>query len=116
MHIHHAMDYFEISVTDIGAARTFYAEAFGWEFNDYGPTYAGIKNARGEEVGGFRETEEVTPGGPLLVLFSKDLPASVAAVKAAGGRIVKEIFEFPGGKRFHFTDPSGNELAVWAEN
>jgi predicted enzyme related to lactoylglutathione lyase len=112
-HQHHAIDYIEITVTDVAAAKRFYGAAFGWTFADYGPDYAGIQGD-GREVGGFAQGTP-TRGGPLVVLFSKDLEATLAAVKAAGGTIAKEPFGFPGGRRFHFTDPSGNELAVWAE-
>lgn len=111
---HHAIDYIEFTVRELDASKRFYAAAFGWEFNDYGPGYAGIRDAKGEgEVGGFRVGEPVA-GGLLVVLYSDDLEASVAAVEAAGGTIVTEPFAFPGGRRFHFHDPSGNELAVWA--
>ncbi len=113
MHTHHAIDYIEFSVTDVAAAKRFYAAAFGWEFTDYAPVYAGIKGGDGE-VGGLRQVDAVQAGGPLVVLYSTDLEASLKAVRAAGGTIVKEPFPFPGGRRFHFTDPSGNELAVWA--
>ena len=112
-HTHHAIDYIEIGVTDLAEAKRFYAAAFGWEFNDYGPDYAGIRRGDGES-GGLRPVDAVTRGGPLVILYSTDLEASVASVKAAGGRIVVEPFTFPGGRRFHFLDPSGNELAVWA--
>jgi hypothetical protein len=115
-HVHHAIDYIEIAVTDVVAAKQFYGAAFGWTFNDYGPDYAGIVKQGGGEAGGFRKDERVTPGGPLVVLFSRDLDATLAAVRTAGGTISKEPFEFPGGRRFQFRDPSGNELAVWAES
>lgn len=94
-------------------AQSFYSQAFGWEFTDYAPQYAGI-NVGGREVGGFR-IGQVTEGGPLPVLYSKDLQASLNAVRKAGGIIKLEPFEFPGGRRFHFLDPCGNELAVWSE-
>ncbi len=111
---HHTIDYLELSVTDVAAAKRFYGQAFGWTFTDYGPEYAGIRRADGDgEVGGFMQVATVTRGGPLLVLYSNDLTASAAAVERAGGHIVKPVFSFPGGRRFHFTDPSGNELAVW---
>jgi predicted enzyme related to lactoylglutathione lyase len=111
---HHAIDYIELSVTDIDAAKHFYSKAFGWTFNDYGPGYAGIlAPGKDGEVGGLRLVDEVTRGGPLVVLYSETLEASCSAVELAGGRIVKPIFEFPGGRRFQFLDPSGNELAVW---
>lgn len=112
-HTHHAIDYIELAVRDIGAAKAFYSAAFGWRFNDYGPEYAGIQGADGE-VGGLRQTEESRTGGPLVVLYSEDLEGSLDAVRSAGGAVVKEPFSFPGGRRFHFLDPSGNELAVWS--
>lgn len=112
-HEHHAIDYIEITVTDVAAAKRFYTAAFGWVFTDYGPGYAGIQGSAGREQGGLAQGTPVR-GGPLVVLFSNDLDATLAAVRAAGGVIVKEPFEFPGGRRFQFTDPAGNELAVWA--
>jgi len=112
---HHVIDYIEFRVTDLVAAKRFYSEAFGWRFNDYGPEYAGIQKAGGGEVGGLCQVESVQTGGPLVVLFSEDLEASLTRVEGAGGKIVKAPFEFPGGRRFHFTDNSGNELALWSE-
>ncbi|NYH54800.1 MULTISPECIES: VOC family protein [Nocardiopsis] len=117
-HRHHAIDYLELTVTDLDRARSFYSEAFGWRFNDYGPQYAGIQNPRGAdapEVGGLALGERVRPGGPFVLLYSTDLDRSAEAVEAAGGHVVKGPYAFPGGRRFHFTDPSGNELGVWAE-
>lgn len=113
-HVHHGIDYIELAVTDMEAAKRFYSSAFGWEFNDYGPEYAGIRKAVGE-AGGLRLDSSVTTGGALIILYSKNLEDSVARVREAGGRIVEEPFSFPGGRRFHFTDPSGNELAVWSD-
>lgn len=112
--IHHAIDYIEFSVNDMAQAKRFYTEAFGWEFNDYGPGYAGIRKAGGE-AGGLRLAPEATTGGPLVILYSQDLERSLASVRAAGGQITMAPFDFPGGRRFHFQDPSGNELAVWSE-
>lgn len=117
-HRQHAIDYIEFAVTDLAEAKRFYGEAFGWEFTDYGPEYAGIRSPRGEsapEVGGLRQDPQVRPGGPLVVLFSTALEESVQAVTEAGGTVVNGPYDFPGGRRFHFTDPSGNELAIWAE-
>ena len=111
---HHTIDYVEFTVQDLAAAKRFYAAAFGWQFNDYGPEYAGIKGDTGE-VGGLRQTDELRTGGPLVILYSKDLEKTLRAVRAAGGKIVREPFAFPGGRRFQFTDPSGNELGVWSE-
>ncbi len=113
---HHEINYVEIPVTDMAASRKFYADAFGWSFNDYGPDYAGIRRADGNgEVGGLRPVDSVTPGGVLVILYSADLEASVDKVEAAGGKITIHPFSFPGGRRFHFEDPSGHELAVWSE-
>jgi len=112
---HHAIDYVELTVTDLEEATRFYVAAFGWQFTAYGPGYAGIQDGSGDEVGGLRLAEEVRAGGPLVLLWSADLDASVAAVTRAGGQVAQGPYEFPGGRRFHFTDPSGNELGVWAE-
>jgi len=112
-HTHHAIDYIELYATDLAASRRFYAQAFGWAFNEYGPAYLGIQRAGGGEAGGIALVDEVRPGGALVILYSAAIEASFEAVKAAGGQITKEIFEFPGGRRFHFTDPAGVELAVW---
>ncbi len=113
-HQHHTIDYIEFTVLDLAEAKRFYGTAFGWTFQDYGPTYAGIQRPGGGEVGGLSQAPKVERGGPLVVLYSTDLEASLEAVRNAGGRLVKEIFAFPGGRRFHFLDPSGNELAVWS--
>ncbi|MGH8965013.1 MAG: VOC family protein [Actinomycetes bacterium] len=115
-HRHHAIDYIELTVTDLDQAKRFYTAAFGWAFNDYGPEYAGIQGPPGgAEVGGLSLDKEVRTGGPLVLLFSNDLDQTVSAVNEAGGRVVNGPYEFPGGRRFHFQDPSGNELGVWAE-
>ena len=117
-HRHHAIDYVELTVTDLEQAKRFYSEAFGWRFNDYGPEYAGIQSPQGAsapEVGGLSKGQEVRVGGPLVVLYSTDLDRSVEAVQHAGGQVVNGPYAFPGGRRFHFSDPSGNELGVWAE-
>jgi predicted enzyme related to lactoylglutathione lyase len=114
-HQHHGVDYVEIGVSDLEAARGFYAAAFGWSFNDYGPDYAGIRAPSGRgEVGGLSSHRAPSTGGPLVLLFSDDLDASVEAVRAAGGVVTDGPYEFPGGRRFHFTDPGGTELGVWS--
>lgn len=114
---HHTLDYVELPVTDFDAVKTFYGDAFGWRFTDYGPgpAYVGILGAAGDsaEIGGFRKEERVAAGGPLVLLYSTDLDASLRTVRAAGGEISEEPFDFPGGRRFHFRDPAGNELGVW---
>lgn len=113
-HQHHSIDYLEFTISEMIASKKFYSEAFGWEFTDYAPNYAGIKGKE-REIGGF-SVGEVKPGGSVLVvLYSDNLEKTLSSVRQAGGTITEEPFEFPGGRRFHFLDPSGNELAVWGE-
>ena len=117
-HRHHTIDYIELPVDDVAAAKAFYGDAFGWTFTDYGPDYAGIQNPaeEGAEVGGLSGAgTEGRGNGPLVQLYSDDLEASVAAVTGAGGTITEGPFGFPGGRRFHFSDPAGNVLGVWSE-
>lgn len=116
-HPHHGIDYIEIPALDLEEAKRFYGESFGWRFNDYGPAYVGfVDGARGaQEAGGFRKEAEIHRGGPLVILHSRDLEGTFERVRSAGGAITKPIFEFPGGRRFQFTDPSGNELGVWCD-
>jgi predicted enzyme related to lactoylglutathione lyase len=107
------IDYVEFDVTDIAAAKSFYSDVFGWVFTDYGPEYSSFHDGR--LGGGLRQVARLERGSPLVVLYATDLEGMEEKVKAHGGRIVKDTFEFPGGRRFHFTDPSGNELAVWSD-
>jgi len=107
------IDYIELAVADIGRSKAFYGEAFGWSFRDYGLEYCEFSDGRMK--GGFDATSPVKPGGPLVILYGNDLAEIQASVESAGGKIVKTVFEFPGGRRFHFTDPDGYELAVWSE-
>lgn len=111
---HHTIDYVELAAPDLIAAQTFYAEVFGWSFNDYGPGYAGIRSPDGDgEVGGLDPHATAGSGSPLVILYSEGLPRTEAAVRSAGGRITRDPFDFPGGRRFHFVDPGGNELGVF---
>ncbi|MEZ5411602.1 MAG: VOC family protein [Acidimicrobiales bacterium] len=111
---HHAIAYIELAADDLEASKAFYAAAFGWSFNDYGPTYSGIRAASGEgEVGGLNLSNTGGPGGALVLLASQDLDASLASVRAAGGRIVTPIEGYPGGRRFTFADPAGTVLGVF---
>jgi len=112
-HTHHAIDYIELTVTDMDAAKAFYTSAFGWSLTDYGPEYSGIQGGGGSEQGGLRLDSAGV--APLAILYSEDLEATLDAVGSAGGTIVKPIEPFPGGRRFHFCDPAGNELAVWSD-
>lgn len=107
---HHRIDYVELNVASIPAAKDFFGRAFGWTFQDYGPDYCEFRDGR--LTGGFAHGP-VQTGGPLVVLYSDDLEASLAAVEAAGGQIAKPIFGFPGGRRFQFLDADGYEWAVW---
>jgi predicted enzyme related to lactoylglutathione lyase len=112
-HHHHAIDYVELPAPDLATSRSFYATAFGWEFNDYGPGYAGIRGPDPEdpEAGGLAGGGT---GTPLVLLYSTDLDTTLASVLDAGGTLLAGPYEFPGGRRFHFADPAGNELGVWS--
>jgi len=107
------VDYVEFHSTDLAATKRFYAGVFGWEFTDYGPEYTSFRDGRLQ--GGFARADAVRTGGPLVVIYATELEALEQSVRRHGGRVVREIFSFPGGRRFHFADPSGNELAVWSE-
>ncbi len=116
---HHTINYIELPVTDMEAAKAFYAAAFDWSFNDYGPGYQGIRRSKDEgegESGGLCLADAVTTGGPLVILYSSALEDSLQRVTDAGGVVEKAIFSFPGGRRFEFLDPSGNRLAVWSDS
>ena len=104
------IDYVEFTVTDMDAAKAFYAKAFGWKFTDYGPDYTAFEDGR--LAGGFHTRGVV--GSPLVILYAVDLAAAERSVTEAGGTVV-EHHEFPGGRRFHFRDPGGNVLAVWTD-
>ena len=110
------IDYVEMPGGQLPETKRFYSEAFGWAFTDYGPDYAAFDEGLD---GGFWADPEANPEGakaPMVILFAHDLEAMEIKVRAAGGVVVKPIFSFPGGRRFHFTDPAGNELAVWSED
>ncbi len=106
------IDNIEFNVADIGRSKAFYGHVFGWTFTDYGPTYCEFSDGR--LTGGLTTGGPIRPGGPLLILYADDLAAMQARLEAAGARIVKPVFSFPGGRRFHFEDPDGYELAVWS--
>ena len=113
---HHdrCIDYIEFNVSNIAQSKDFYGKAFGWTFTDFGPDYCEFSDRHMK--GGFDQTGTVTLGGPLVVLYGANLADLQAKVETAGGKIVKPMFEFPGGRRFHFTDLDGYELAVWSES
>ncbi len=116
MKIHEKMNYVELPAQDIDAAKSFFRQAFRWEFVDYGPDYAAFSD-QGLD-GGFYQSEQLSSaaaGAALIVFYSNDLEQTQAKIKQSGGKIIKAIFDFPGGRRFHFADPSGNEYAVWSD-
>jgi predicted enzyme related to lactoylglutathione lyase len=106
------IDYVEFPAGDLVTLRGFYRDAFGWTFTDYGPSYAAVNEGLD---GGFNADAADQAGAPLVILYAHDLEAMEARVRGAGGTITRPIYAFPGGRRFHFRDPSGNELAVWSE-
>lgn len=117
---HHAINYIEFTTSDIAKTKSFYERAFSWNFQDYGPEYVSFDRDHAGIDGGFRKGDPAGPGpqsetAPLIVLYSQDLKATQDAIIAAGGSIVVPTFDFPGGKRFHFSDGQGNVLAVWSE-
>ena len=115
---HHKINYIEFSTTDVSKTKAFYSKVFGWEFQDWGQEYVSFSSESGGIDGGFRKStpsERSAEAGPLIVLYSADLKGTEAAIAAAGGSIVVPTFEFPGGRRFHFSDGAGNVLAVWTE-
>ena len=115
MNTHHHFNYIELPATDLSAMKSFYGTAFGWTFVDWGDTYVAIQGA-GVEGGFDGSSGQRKPSnqGVLVILYSDDLTASEHAVIQAGGIISVPAFDFPGGRRFQFTDPSGNELGVWS--
>ncbi len=106
------IDNIEFNVSDIARSKAFYGSAFGWTFVDYGPTYTEFSDGR--MTGGFTTGEPVRPGGPLVILYADDLAQTQRKLEAAGAVISRATFSFPGGRRFHFTDLDGYELAVWS--
>jgi len=116
MNQHEKINYVEFPARDLTATKAFFSQAFGWEFIDYGPEYTAFSNAGLD--GGFFQSDlsaSTDKGSSLVVLYSHALEKTQRKVVDADGTIVKPIFSFPGGRRFHFTEPSGNEFAVWSD-
>lgn len=107
------INYVEFKANDLQKTKDFYSATFGWSFTDYGPNYIAFSDSGLE--GGFEKSEGNLVNGALIVLYHENLEQIKALVEQAGGTIVKDIFSFPGGKRLHFTDPSGNELGIWSD-
>ena len=108
------LSYIELPVRETATTKAFYETAFGWSLTDFGPTYAGTMT--GDVDLGLQADAAEAPTAPLPIVQVDDLEAALRAVTRAGGKITKEIFAFPGGRRFHFKDPGGNELGVWQTN
>ena len=117
MQKHEKINYIEFPAKDITAAKTFFSAVFNWSFIDYGSEYTAFSNAGID--GGFFKSDLSTStenGSALIVFYSQDLEETQAKIEDAKGKITRSIFSFPGGRRFHFNDPNGNEYAVWSEN
>ena len=116
MNLHEKINYVELPAKDLATTKAFFQSAFGWSFVDYGPEYTAFEN-QGLDGGFFKSdlASSTQNGAALIVFYSNQLEATLAKVEKAGGSILRPIFSFPGGRRFHFTEPSGNEFAVWGE-
>ncbi|MBX2849897.1 MAG: VOC family protein [Acidiferrobacterales bacterium] len=113
---HEKIDYLEYPSRDLAATKAFFINTFGWKFEDFGTEYIAFDNQG--VIGGFYKAELVSDsdkGAALTVFYSEDLESTLDKVSANGAKIIKPIFSFPGGRRFHFTEPSGNEFAVWTD-
>lgn len=116
MNEHEKLNYVEFPSRNLQQTKAFFEQAFGWSFVDYGPDYTAFSD-QGLDGGFFKSDgySSTVRGAALLVFYSSAIEATLAKVVAAGGDIIKPVFVFPGGRRFHFTEPSGNEFAVWSE-
>ena len=116
MNANNKVDYLELPAKDIGVAKRFFSALWGWSFEDYGPDYASFNDGRLD--GGFYTSDKVMSveaGSALVIFYHSDLEVTSSKVEELGGKVTRDIYTFPGGKRFHFTDPNGNEYAVWSE-
>ena len=116
MNLHEKMNYVEFPAKDLAGTKAFFESVFGWTFTDYGPEYTAFEN-QGLDGGFFQAdlASSTEKGAALIVFYSNQLEATLAKVEKAGGSILRPIYSFPGGRRFHFTELSGNEFAVWGE-
>lgn len=113
---HEKINYVEFAAKDIAQTKQFFIRVFGWTFEDYGPGYTAFAN-QGLD-GGFFQSDQYADtgnGSALIVFYSNNLEETLGKIESAGGKVIKPIFTFPGGRRFHFTEPSGNEFAVWSD-
>ena len=116
MQNHEKINYVEFPAKDLVLAKKFFSDVFSWIFTDYGPEYTAFSNAG--LMGGFFKSDLVVStqsGSALIVLYSNELEQTMKKIENANGSIIKPIFSFPGGRRFHFSDPNGNEYAVWSD-
>lgn len=111
--VNNSINYIEFRAKDLEEIKRFYEEVFNWKFTDYGANYTSFKNSG--IAGGFEKTSDEVINGVLVVLYNETLEPVKEQIIKAGGEISKDIFSFPGGSRFQFIDPSGNELAVWSD-
>lgn len=117
MNEHEKINYVELPAKDLDVAKAFFSDVFSWAFVDYGPEYTAFSDAGVD--GGFYQSDlsaSTENGSALLVFYSKDLGKTQAKIEKAGGSVIKPVFSFPGGRRFHFADPNGNEYAAWSDN
>lgn len=116
MPVHETINYVEFPAHDLSAIKSFFEKAFDWQFTDYGTDYCAFSN-QGLDGGFYRadKRSEASKGAALIVFYSLDIDATQDKVLAAGGTLSTPQFDFPGGRRFHFTDPCGNEYAVWSD-
>lgn len=116
MNINDKINYVEFPARDIESTKAFFKAVFDWTFEDFGPDYTAFSD-QGIDGGFFRSDgySSTNTGSALVVLYSDSLEVMQKRIQQAGGKILKPIFSFPGGRRFHFAEPSGNELAVWSE-
>jgi len=113
---HEKIDYVEFPSRDLSATKAFFQKAFGWTFTDYGDGYTAFSN-EGLDGGFFQADAQsrTESGAALIVFYSKDLEETRGKITKSGGKVIQDIFSFPGGRRFHFEDPTGNEYAVWSD-
>ena len=116
MNEHEKINYVEFPARNIEATKVFFTEVFGWSFEDFGADYTAFSDEGVD--GGFFKSElssSTENGSALIIFYSEELEITQSKIENAGGKIIRHIFSFPGGRRFHFTDPSGNEFAVWSD-
>ena len=116
MKVHEKINYVEFPSQDLEKTKSFFSKAFGWRFEDFGPEYTAF-SSQGIDGGFFKSdlSSSTDKGSALIVFFSNELETTLKKIESAGGQVIKSIFSFPGGRRFHFQEPGGNEFAVWSD-